>query len=130
LRFAVLSLAGSEGSHERHHHRPQRARQRKMTAEPSAVPLHVVTQVTNDLAKERHPDIEHDPWTRALWESTHQSFALRRSASENKCPFSSRFGSHLRGCSALDALSRAAVASGPERPNTLPPAARSTLNET
>ena len=37
------------------------------------------SRMTDMLAKERGLDIEHDPWTRALWEATHQSFALRRS---------------------------------------------------
>ena len=48
--------------------------------------------LTDELAKERGLDIEHDPWTRALWEATHQSFALRRWVSENK------FGPHRVVC--------------------------------
>jgi hypothetical protein len=48
--------------------------------------------MTDELAKERGLDIEHDPWTRALWEATHQSFALRRWVSENK------FGPHRVVC--------------------------------
>jgi hypothetical protein len=40
--------------------------------------------MTDELAKKRGLDIEHDAWTRALWETTHQSFALRRWVSENK----------------------------------------------
>lgn len=40
--------------------------------------------MTDDLAKARGLDIEHDSWTRALWQATHQSFALRRWVSENK----------------------------------------------
>ena len=48
--------------------------------------------MTDELAKERGLDIEQDPWTRALWEATHQSFALRRWVSENK------FGPHRVVC--------------------------------
>ncbi|HET7539989.1 MAG TPA: hypothetical protein VFK05_08955 [Polyangiaceae bacterium] len=48
--------------------------------------------MTDELAKERGLDIEHDPWTRALSESTHQSFALRRWVSEQK------FGPHRIVC--------------------------------
>jgi predicted nuclease of restriction endonuclease-like (RecB) superfamily len=48
--------------------------------------------MTDELAKERGLDIEHDPWTRALWEATHQSFALRRWVSESK------FGPHRVVC--------------------------------
>ncbi len=48
--------------------------------------------MTDGLAKERGLNIEHDPWTRALWETTHQSFALRRWVSENK------FGPHRVVC--------------------------------
>lgn len=50
------------------------------------------TWMTDELAKERGLDIEHDPWTRALWEATHQSFALRRWVSEHK------FGPHRVVC--------------------------------
>jgi hypothetical protein len=42
------------------------------------------TWMTDALAAERGLDIEHDPWTRALWDAAHQSFALRRWVSENK----------------------------------------------
>ena len=48
--------------------------------------------MTDELAKERGLDTEHDPWTRALWEATHQSFALRSWVSENK------FGPHRVVC--------------------------------
>ena len=48
--------------------------------------------MTDELANERGLDIEHDPWTRALWETTHQSFALRSWVSENK------FGPHRVVC--------------------------------
>jgi hypothetical protein len=44
--------------------------------------------MTDELARGRGLEIEHDPWTRALWDATHQSFALRRWVSENK------FGPH------------------------------------
>jgi hypothetical protein len=44
--------------------------------------------MTDELAKARGLDIEHDPLTRRLWEATHQSFALRQWVSENK------FGPH------------------------------------
>jgi hypothetical protein len=50
------------------------------------------SRMTDELAKERGLDIEHDPWTRALWEATHQSFALRPWVSENK------FGPHRVDC--------------------------------
>jgi hypothetical protein len=40
--------------------------------------------MTDELARRRGLDIEHDPWTCALWEATHQSFALRSWVSENK----------------------------------------------
>ena len=48
--------------------------------------------MTDELAKERGLDIEHDPWTRALWEATHQSFALRSWVSVSK------FGPHRVVC--------------------------------
>jgi hypothetical protein len=48
--------------------------------------------MTDELAKQRGLDIEHEPWTRALWEATHQSFALRRWVSESK------FGPHRVVC--------------------------------
>lgn len=48
--------------------------------------------MTDELAKQRGLDIEHDPWMRDLWEATHQSFALRRWVSENK------FGPHRVVC--------------------------------
>ena len=48
--------------------------------------------MTDELAKRRGLDIEHDPWTRALWEATHQSFALRSWVSVSK------FGPHRVVC--------------------------------
>jgi hypothetical protein len=48
--------------------------------------------MTDELAKKRGLNIEHDPWTRALWAATHQSFALTRWVSENK------FGPHRVVC--------------------------------
>lgn len=50
------------------------------------------TWMTDALARERGLDIKHDPWTRALWDAAHQSFALRRWVSENK------FGPHRVVC--------------------------------
>jgi hypothetical protein len=50
------------------------------------------TWMTDALAAERGLDIEHDPWTHALWDDAHQSFALRRWVSENK------FGPHRVVC--------------------------------
>ncbi|MBK8938826.1 MAG: hypothetical protein IPM79_14665 [Polyangiaceae bacterium] len=50
------------------------------------------TWMTDALATERGLDIEHDPWTHALWDAAHQSFALRRWVSENK------FGPHRVVC--------------------------------
>jgi hypothetical protein len=50
------------------------------------------TWMTDALATERGLDIEHDPWTVALWDAAHQSFALRRWVSENK------FGPHRVVC--------------------------------
>jgi hypothetical protein len=50
------------------------------------------TWMTDALAAERGLDIEHDWWTRALWEAAHQSFALRSWVSENK------FGPHRVVC--------------------------------
>src|SRR5690606_36019915 len=50
------------------------------------------TWMTDQLATERGLNIERDPWTRALWRATHQSFALRRWVSENK------FGPHRVVC--------------------------------
>lgn len=46
--------------------------------------IHDDTWITDALAAERGLDIEHDPWTRALWKAGHQSFALRRWVGENK----------------------------------------------
>lgn len=54
--------------------------------------IHDDTWMTDQLANEYGLDIEHDPWTRALWEAVHQSFALRRWVSENK------FGPHRVVC--------------------------------
>lgn len=48
--------------------------------------------MTDRLASARGLDIEHDSWTRALWDATHQSFALRQWVSENK------FGPHRIVC--------------------------------
>ena len=48
--------------------------------------------MTDELAKRRGLDIEHDPSTRALWETTHQSFALRSWVSVIK------FGPHRVVC--------------------------------
>jgi hypothetical protein len=48
--------------------------------------------MTDALANERGLDIEHDSWTQALWQATHQSFALRRWVSESK------FGPHRVVC--------------------------------
>jgi hypothetical protein len=42
------------------------------------------TWITDELAAERGLDIEHDPWTQALWGATHQSFSLTRWVSERK----------------------------------------------
>lgn len=50
------------------------------------------SRMTDELSKERGLDIERDPQTPALWEATHQSFALRRWVSENK------FGPHRVVC--------------------------------
>ena len=62
--------------------------------EPTWSERHILDDswMTDELAKERGLDIEHDPWTRALWEATHQSFALRRWVSEHK------FGPHRVVC--------------------------------
>jgi hypothetical protein len=46
--------------------------------------IHDGTWITDELAGERGLDIEHEPWTRALWSATHQSFALRSWVSEHK----------------------------------------------
>ncbi len=46
--------------------------------------IHDRTWITDELAGERGLDIEHEPWTRALWGAAHQSFALRSWVSENK----------------------------------------------
>jgi len=54
--------------------------------------IHDGTWMTDQLATERGLDIEHEPWTRALWNATHQSFALRRWVSESK------FGPHRVVC--------------------------------
>lgn len=48
--------------------------------------------MTDALAAECGLDIEHDPWTHALWKAAHQSFALERWVSENK------FGPHRVVC--------------------------------
>ncbi|HVY29010.1 MAG TPA: hypothetical protein VHB79_20775 [Polyangiaceae bacterium] len=48
--------------------------------------------MTDELARAGGLDIDHDLWTRALWEATHQSFALRSWVSENK------FGPHRVVC--------------------------------
>lgn len=79
-------------------------------------PINDDSRVTDQLAKERGLDIEHDPWTLALWNAAHQSFALRRWVSENK------FGPHrivcrsqgppARQCFAVASVSLAAAASG------------------
>lgn len=50
------------------------------------------TLITDSLAAERGLDIENDPWTRALWEAAHQSFALVRWVAQNK------FGPHRVVC--------------------------------
>ncbi len=46
--------------------------------------IHDGTWITDELAAQRGLDIEHDPWTRALWGAVHQSFALRSWVSERK----------------------------------------------
>jgi hypothetical protein len=46
--------------------------------------IHDGTWLTDELAAQRGLDIEHDPQTRALWNATHQSFALCGWVSEQK----------------------------------------------
>jgi len=46
--------------------------------------IHDRSWITDDLAAQRGLDIEHEPWTRALWGAAHQSFALRNRVSEHK----------------------------------------------
>lgn len=42
------------------------------------------TWITDELAAQRGLNIKHEPWTRALWDAAHQSFALRSWVSEHK----------------------------------------------
>ena len=73
LQFEVLSR--SDLSFNSIHDRTKRA---------ETSHIHDGTWVTDTLAHERGLDIEHDPWTRALWGAAHQSYALRSWVSEHK----------------------------------------------
>lgn len=73
LQFEVLSR--SDLSFNSIHDRAKRA---------ETSHIHDGTWVTDTLAHERGLDIEHDPWTRALWGAAHQSYALRSWVSEHK----------------------------------------------
>lgn len=46
--------------------------------------IHDGSWMTDELAAQRGLDIEQNTWTRRLWRASHQSFALRSWASENK----------------------------------------------
>jgi hypothetical protein len=46
--------------------------------------IHDRSWITDELAAQQGLDIEHEPWTRALWGATHQGFALRSWVSEHK----------------------------------------------
>jgi hypothetical protein len=73
LQFDILSA--SELSFNSIHDRTKRS---------ETSHIHDGTWVTDQLAAQRGLDIEHDPWTRALWATVHQSYALRRGVSEHK----------------------------------------------
>jgi hypothetical protein len=81
LQFDVLSR--SDLSFNSIHDRAKRA---------ETSHIHDDSWLTDQLATARGLDIEHEPWTRALWQSAHQSFALRRWVSEDK------FGPHRVVC--------------------------------